>query len=73
MYRLTAMDQRNQRDGRAIEELGWYNPHAETDEAKCSFNEERVKYWLGVGAQPSPTVSDLLKKSGIEPKPGKRE
>jgi small subunit ribosomal protein S16 len=73
MYRLNAMDQRSQRDGRSIEELGWYNPHAETDDAKFSFNNDRVKYWLGVGAQPSQTVSSLLKKAGIEPKPGKSQ
>ena len=71
MYRLTAMDQRNQRDGRAIEELGWYNPHAESDDTKFSFETDRVQYWLSVGAQPNPTVKSLLKKAGIEPTPGK--
>jgi len=71
MFRLTAMDNRNQRDGRAIEELGWYNPHAQTDDAKCSFDTDRVKHWLDVGAQPTPTVKSLLKKSGIETKAGK--
>jgi small subunit ribosomal protein S16 len=73
MFRLNAQDQRNSRDGRSIEELGWYNPHAESDENKFSFDNERVKYWLSVGAQPSPTVSDMLKKAGIEPKPGKKQ
>jgi small subunit ribosomal protein S16 len=72
MYRLNVMDQRNQRDGRAIEELGWYNPHAASDDAKVSLNQDRVQYWLGVGAQPSQTVKSLLKKAGIEPKPGKK-
>jgi small subunit ribosomal protein S16 len=71
MFRLNAMDNRNQRDGRSIEELGWYNPHAETDNEKFSFDHDRVRYWLSNGAQPSPTVASLLKKAGIEPRPGK--
>jgi small subunit ribosomal protein S16 len=71
-YRLTAMDARSARDSRAIEELGFYDP-IETDDAKAAkFNEERVKYWLGQGAQPSNTVSNLLKKYGIDPTPGKK-
>lgn len=65
-YRLGAMDKRNPRDGRVIEELGWYDPISKGEQIK--FNNERVSYWLGVGAQPSDTVRDLLRKAGIEVK-----
>lgn len=67
-YRLNAMDSRSPRDGRVIEELGWYDPHAKDQEQEASLNRERIEYWLGVGAQPSETVRDLLKKKlGITP------
>ena len=62
-YRIIVIDSRNARDGRAIEELGYYNPITEPSELKV--NAERAKYWLGVGAQPSDTVRGLLKKSGV--------
>ena len=66
------MDARSARDSRAIEELGFYDP-IESDPAKAvKINEERVKYWLSQGAQPSNTVSNLLKKHGIDPTPGKK-
>ena len=68
-YRLGAMDKRNPRDGRVIEELGWYDPIAAGEQIK--FDTERVKLWLSVGAQPSDTVRDLLRKVGVETKPAK--
>ncbi|MCD4825030.1 MAG: 30S ribosomal protein S16 [Phycisphaerae bacterium] len=64
-FRLNAMDSRSPRDGRVIEELGWYDPHAKSDEEQTSFKRERIEHWLSVGAQPSETVRDLLKKNGI--------
>jgi small subunit ribosomal protein S16 len=64
-YRLTVMDQRQTRDGRAIEELGYYDPLARTAEKQVSLKRERIEYWLSVGAKPSDTVRDLLKKNGI--------
>ena len=67
-FRLNVMDSRSPRDGRVVEELGWYNPHAENDDEKVNFKRERIEYWLGVGAQPSDTVRDLLKKQGIASK-----
>jgi small subunit ribosomal protein S16 len=71
-YRLTAIDIRSPRDGRAIEELGTFNP-IEKDVAKqINFKADRVKHWLSVGAQPSETVGSLCKRAGIEvPKPAK--
>jgi len=64
-FRLSAMDSRSPRDGRVIEELGWYDPHAKTSDKQVSINRERVEHWLSVGAQPSETVRDMLKQQGI--------
>ncbi len=64
-FRLNAMDSRAPRNGKVIEELGWYDPNATTLETQASLNRERIEYWLSVGAQPSETVGDLLKRSGI--------
>ena len=62
-YRLVVTDSRNPRDGRFIEEIGYYNPVSEPVELK--IDSERAKYWLGVGAQPTDTVRALLKKGGV--------
>ena len=59
------MDSRSPRNGKAIEELGWYDPNASALDKQTSLNRERIEYWLSVGAQPSETVSDLLKRNGI--------
>ena len=62
-YRIVVTDSRNARASRAIEEIGYYNPVSEPVELK--IDEERAKYWLGVGAQPSDTCRGLLKKCGV--------
>ena len=62
-YRLVVTDSRSPRDGRFIEEIGYYNPVSDVDSLK--INEERAKYWVGTGAQPTDTVRGLLKKGGI--------
>lgn len=59
------MDSRSPRDGRVIEQLGWYDPNAEENDKQLSLNRERIEYWLSVGAQPSETVRQLLKHQGI--------
>ena len=59
-YRVVVADSRAPRDGRFIEELGTYDPRAETD--KIKVNMERAKYWIANGAQPTDTVRGLLKK-----------
>ncbi|UCG16277.1 MAG: 30S ribosomal protein S16 [Phycisphaerales bacterium] len=64
-YRVTAMDSRNARDGRVIEELGLYQPISHDPEKQVVLNRERIEYWLSVGAQPSDTVRSLLKQQGI--------
>ncbi|MBS1903349.1 MAG: 30S ribosomal protein S16 [Bacteroidetes bacterium] len=64
IYKLVATDSRNRRDGRFIESLGQYRPKSEPG-TKIEFNEERVMYWLRVGAQPTDTVRSLLSSKGI--------
>lgn len=70
-YRLNAMDSRSPRNGRVIEELGWYDPIVKDTDKQYKINADRVKYWLSVGAQPSETVAGLLKQAGLDPTPGK--
>ncbi|MFK7960774.1 MAG: 30S ribosomal protein S16 [Phycisphaerales bacterium] len=70
-YRICVMDKRSPVDGRAIEEIGWYDPVA-AEGRQYEIKEERVNYWLSVGAQPSQTVRDMLKKHDIDPTPGKK-
>lgn len=76
-YRLNAMDSRSPRDGRVIEELGYYDPRNKDKARQFVAKIDRCKYWLDTGAVPSETVSSLLKKAGLEhkqlklPKPGK--
>ena len=64
-YRLNAIEKRNQRDGRIIENLGWYDPCAQDESKQVSLKQDRIRHWLSVGAQPSETVQDLLGKAGI--------
>ncbi len=62
-YRVVVADSRYPRDGRFIEEIGYYNPL--TDPADVKIDAEAAKKWIGNGAQPTETVRDLLKKQGI--------
>lgn len=62
-YRVVVADARFPRDGRFVEEVGYYNPLK--DPAEIKINEERVKEWLAQGATPTTTVKNLLKKAGI--------
>jgi len=64
IYRVVAADSRSPRDGKFIEILGRYNPQHEP--SLIELDEEKVKAWLQKGAQPSETVSRLLKIKGIE-------
>lgn len=76
-FRLHVVDSRSPRDGRVIEQLGHYDPIEPDKEKQIVLNVERATYWMDKGAQPSETVSSLLKRKGIEhkmlnlPKPGK--
>ena len=62
-YRVVVADSRYPRDGRFIEEIGYDNPL--TEPAEIKIDAELAKKWLANGAQPTETVKDLLKKSGI--------
>lgn len=64
-YRISAIDQRTRRDGRVIEQLGWYDPLSPDAAKQLVINDDRVKHWLSVGAQPSDTVRDFLAKRSI--------
>jgi len=66
LWRIGAFDARTRRDGRPIEYLGHYNPHAKTDAELVSVNKERAEYWLSKGAQPTQTVASLLRKAGVK-------
>ena len=61
-YRIIIADSRTKRDGRAIEEIGLYNPKLEP--SLIQVDTERVQYWLGVGAQPTEPVLAILKVTG---------
>lgn len=63
-FRICAMDARSARDGKVIEELGYYDPMVPDVDARTILKGERVGYWLGVGAQPTPKVHVLIKKYG---------
>ncbi len=65
-YRICAMDSRSPRDGKAIEELGYYDPMVRNVDARAVLKGERIDYWLGVGAQPSDKVKVLIKKYGTD-------
>ena len=62
-YRIVVADSRYPRDGRFIEEIGYYNPM--TNPADVKIDSEKAKKWISNGAQPTDTVRDLLKKSGV--------
>lgn len=64
-YRVCATDIRSARDGRVIEELGYYDPMVHDTDARAILKGERIQYWLSVGAQPSDKVAILIKKYGV--------
>lgn len=63
MYKIVAADSRSPRDGKVIENIGFYNPH--TDPMQIVAKENRVFYWLKNGAIPTETVRSLLKREGL--------
>lgn len=65
VYRVAAMDSRSPRDSRVIEELGRYDPANADPDNRVSLKDERIKYWLSVGAQPSDTLRRILEKNGL--------
>lgn len=63
-YRVVVSDERSPRNGRFIEEIGYYDPNTEPSTIK--IDAEAAKKWLATGAQPTETVAKLLKAAGIE-------
>jgi len=65
-YRIVAADSRMPRDGRFIEKLGTYNPLLPKDsEERVKMDLDRIKYWMGHGAQPTDRVSRMLEAAGV--------
>ena len=72
-YKIVVADSRKARDGSFVERIGSYNPMLGKDHKdRVVMDVERVKHWLSMGAQPSETAANLLKKVGIDPTPGKK-
>ena len=64
-FRLCAIDSRSPRDGKVIEELGYYDPLVRDTDARAILKGERIAYWISVGAQPSEKATALIKKYGV--------
>jgi small subunit ribosomal protein S16 len=62
-YRIVVMEAKKPRDGRTIEEIGYYNPR--NNPTTFEFDKERASYWISKGAQPSDTVAQYFVKEGI--------
>ncbi|MDR2171548.1 MAG: 30S ribosomal protein S16 [Planctomycetaceae bacterium] len=63
-FRICVTDARNPRDGRVLEEVGYYDPMVPDTDARAVLDSERINYWIGVGAKPSDRVAVLIKKYG---------
>jgi small subunit ribosomal protein S16 len=61
-FRIVAIDSRQPRDGRILEELGSYDPEIKNTDERVKLKASRIKYWLGVGAKPSEHVAAFLRK-----------
>ena len=59
-YRIAAVEKRVKRDGKILENLGWYSPTAKDASKRLHLEVERIKHWISVGAQPSDTIKDIL-------------
>lgn len=63
-YRLVVKEKRSKRDGKYLENVGTYNPML--DPAEVILNHDRIQYWIGVGAQPTETVTSLIKNNPVQ-------
>ena len=70
-YHIVVADVRSPRDGRFIERLGMWNPMLPKDGDRVELNEERIKHWLGQGAQPTDRVLRFLDAAGIATRPAR--
>ncbi len=75
-YRICAIEKRRRRDGKYLENIGFYDPYIPRGQKRVRLNKERAEYWLSVGAQPSLTVLTFLRQeqvSGlIRPRPKRK-
>ncbi len=65
-FRIVVAEERSKRDGRLVERLGHFDPR--TDPPTIVLNEERTRYWLGVGARPTDALGIILRRAGISDK-----
>ena len=65
-FNIVVADKRGRRDGSFIERIGFYNPIAKGGEEALRIAHDRLNYWVGVGAQTSPTVDRLVKQAGTK-------
>ncbi|MCX8065720.1 MAG: 30S ribosomal protein S16 [Candidatus Hydrogenedentes bacterium] len=63
-YRIVVMDSRERRQGKELDIVGYYQPKAKPNPV-TEFDEEKLKYWIGIGAIPSDTVRSLIRKKGL--------
>jgi small subunit ribosomal protein S16 len=66
VYRIVVADSRSPRDGKFVENIGWYNPKAKEEINKCQVHPDRLLYWMTKGAQLGTTVEALMKKIAPE-------
>lgn len=72
-YRIVATDRQNKRDGKIVENLGFYNPNVRVEDG-YKLDEDRYKYWLSQGAKASPAVIEIIEGKGVRPvKPKKKK
>lgn len=64
-FRINAVDKRAPRDGKVLEQLGWFDPLQKDPLKAVNLNAERIKHWLAHGAQPSDSVNDILARHGL--------
>ena len=64
-YRIEAIEKRNARGGRSLDNIGYYDPMVDDDQKKVQLSLERVKFWLERGARPSETVTSFLRKADV--------
>ena len=65
-YRIGAFHHTTRRDGKPVEDLGWYDPLTRDIDKSFEIDAERAKYWLSVGAKASDTVRSFLKRRGVQ-------
>ncbi len=61
-FRVVAADCHSPRDGKCLETLGWYNPHGKSEADTCHVDVTRIDAWIAQGAQPSPSVKQIVKR-----------